>query len=159
MKIVSLMQREQIGGFHSIEVITLEDINFCPHILTNENASTFQYTKGYNDAVEIMPVGETLAVGSSTTKTTSGRLFNITATFEVLYLDAPIDTIFNNFQHKKVVVKANKYDGTSIIYGSVRYPLTFYYDLTNSKKAESPSKFEAKITGKISQKPVIYKPI
>lgn len=156
MKIVSLTQRESIGGFHSLEVITLDDVVNCPHTLTNENAATFLYNKGYSDAVEIMPVGETLLVGSTTTKTKSGRIFSITSTFEVLYLDIEVDTIFNNFQHKKVIIKANKYNGTSIIYGSKKYPLTFFYDIVNSKKAESPSKYECKITGKIPQKPVIY---
>ncbi len=158
MKIVSLTQREDIGGFHSLEVITIDDIYYCPHTLTNENASTFTYNKGYSDAVEIMPVGETLLVSSDTSKTSSGRLVTITANFEVLFLDPEVDTIFNKFQHKKVIIKANKYNGTSILYGSQRYPLTFFYDIINSKKTESPSKYECKITGKISQKPVIYIP-
>lgn len=158
MKIVSLTQREEIGGFVSLEILILEDIVRCPIILTNTNATTFLYKKGYTSAVEIKPVRETLSVGSKSSKTKSGRIYSIESNFEVLHLDTEVDSIFATIQNKKVIVKANKYNGTSIIYGSLKYPLTFFYDVVNSTKTESPSKFEIKIKGKIPQKPVIYTP-
>ncbi len=154
MKIIKQIKNEEIGGFHNLEIIAIEDILFCPIILTNLNASNLDYKK-YNDSdVEIMPVGETITINANPKRTVNGIEYSVKGQFEVKYLETDVDDVFSEAVSKRIIVKANRYNGTSIIYGSQSHPLYINYKIKNSKKFETKSKFEITITGKIPQKPV-----
>jgi hypothetical protein len=150
-------KKEQLGGFKSLEIILLKDVINCPHILTNENAVLFTYKQFFEEDISILPVGETIYMNNTPKKTANGILHKLTAGFEVNYLDIDVDTVLEEYHLKKVIVKGNTFNNTSVIYGSVLSPLTFYYDVTHSKKIENPSKFAINCKANISQKPVIVK--
>lgn len=154
METFKIINKEKLGGFHSIEIIRKSDILSCPHILNNSNISEFKYKKGYDSEIEIMPVGESIIISSPVKKKPSGLEFSFKSKFEVLHPTAKIDDVFTAYTHGKVVVKGNKYDGTSILYGSFHFPLQLIYETKHSKKIETPTEMVVSISAKIPQKPV-----
>lgn len=152
---ISNIKKEQVGGFKSLEIIKLTDVLNCPHILTNANAHQFTYKQFFESDIEILPVNETINMVAKPIRTASGIKYRADAGFEVKYLDASVDTVFNEYHLQNVIVKGNTFNNNSIIYGSLLFPLKFYYEILHSKQLENPSKFLISCKAEISQKPVI----
>lgn len=151
------VKKEQLGGFKTLEIIKLSDIIFCPYILTNKNSDKFTYKKYFESDVSVLPVGETIYMSSKSKKKNSGILYKLEAGFDVNFLSEDLDTIFNEYHLTDVIVKATTYNNNAIIYGSVLFPLKFYYQVLHSKKIENPTKYKVMCKAEISQKPVIVK--
>jgi hypothetical protein len=152
---ISNTKKEQLGGFRSLEIIKLTDVLNCPHILTNENANQFTYKQFFESDISILPVNETINMVAKPVRTASGIKYKATAGFEVKYLDAAVDSIFNEYHLQHVIVKGNTFNNNAIIYGSLHFPLKFYYEVLHSKQLENPSKFIISCSAEIPQKPVI----
>lgn len=147
--------KEQVGGFRSLEIILLKDVIFCPPILTNANAAEFLYYQFFETDVSIQPVNETIYMIAKPRESASGTLYRMDAGFEVNYLDKAVEDVFEEYHNQKVIVKGNTFNDQSIIYGSVEFPLKFYYESDHSKKFENPTKYTVSCKADISQKPVI----
>lgn len=152
---ISNTKKEQLGGFKSIEIILPEDIIFCPPILTNTNASKFTYKQFFEADVSILPVNETINIDAKPKRTDAGMIYTAQGGFEVHFLDDAVDTIFENYHLKDVIVKANTFNDNYTIFGSALEPLTFYYEIKHSSKIENPTKFIISCKADITQKPVI----
>lgn len=152
---ISNIKKEQLGGFKSIEIIKPEDVINCPHILTNANAENFTYKQFFESDIEILPVNETITMVQKPKRTASGILYDVSGGFEVNYLDAVADTVFESYHLEKVIVKAHTFNNSFVIYGSLFFPVTFFYEVLHSKLIENPSKFTVTCSAEIPQKPVI----
>lgn len=155
MGIFNVGSKEAFGGFESIELIKTSEVLNCPDILTNQNSNNFTYISNEESKVDILPVGETIIISAKPVKNRSGILFTISGGFEVNYPSKSIEDLFATYLEEYVVAKANLLNGTSMIYGSLLFPLEVTYVLQHSKKIENPSKIRVSINSKIPQKPVI----
>ncbi|WP_431166351.1 hypothetical protein [Tenacibaculum halocynthiae] len=154
MENINSQNLEELGGFHSFEIIPITDILTSPTVLTNSNVSKFTYTKNKSNNTIIQPVGETLIVSCKPRKTAQGLLYRISSSLEIKSPSSEIDTLLNKIINQGFVLKVNTYADSSILYGSKIFPLELSYQHVYSKKQETPAKTVVSIKGKIPQKPV-----
>lgn len=145
--------QEQTGGWFNVSIATLEELVFCPDILTNDNASSIVINPGPT-TVNIYPVGESIIISETPQKTSSGLIYNINSQFDIPIQSKDLDTYFNDCIQKKVVLIGIKHDGQQKLYGSKRFPLTFSYKFINGKKYEDSGSIRVTVSGKVPQKPV-----
>ncbi|SEC45779.1 hypothetical protein SAMN04489761_3048 [Tenacibaculum sp. MAR_2009_124] len=148
---------EHLGGFHSFEIIKIADIISIPEIITNSNINQFSYSITGNNNTIIEPVGETLLVSSKPKRTTQGLRYHISASLEIKAPSSETDTLFDDYRKEEILLKANLYDGQSILYGSKVHPLELTYHDKHSKLQENPFKTIISIKGKIPQKPIYFR--
>ncbi|MFV9552071.1 hypothetical protein [Algibacter sp. PT7-4] len=144
---------EQTGGWFSVNIISVDDLEYCPSFLTNTNAFSIKISLT-DDDLNILPVGEKINITAPPQKSTSGILYNIKADIEFKNQSKKIDTYLNKYLNQKVVLIGVKHFGQQVIYGSKQYPLDFYYQNINGKNYEDGSSIKVVISGKIPQKPV-----
>ena len=150
----NIQNLEELGGFHSFEIIPITDILTSPMVLTNSNASKFTYIKNALNNTIIEPVGETLMVSCKPKRTAHGFLYPITSTLEIKNPSGEIDTLLHKIINEGVVLKANTYGDSSILFGSKIFPLELNFKHVYSKKQENIHKTIVSIKGKTPQKPV-----
>jgi hypothetical protein len=155
MSIFNVGNKEAFGGFKSIELIKVSEILNCPDILTNNNSADFTYISDIENKVDILPVGETIIISAKPVKNRAGILFTVSGGFEINYPSKALEDLFASYLEEFVIVKANLLNNTSMIYGSLLFPLEVNYILEHSKKIENPTRIKVSINSKTPQKPVI----
>lgn len=150
---LSISSEEQIGGFKLVRLITLDEIVFCPGVLTNQNASTFLSSPTL-ETIDALFVGERINIRSTQRRNKSGLLHSISAEFELEKQSSDLDDYLNKHANKPLVMIGEKQYGQQILYGSENAPLKLLYKNAHGKKPEDGSIVRVKISGKISQKPV-----
>ena len=153
---VNISLEEQTGGWFNVSIITLDEFEQCPDVVTNTNASSVVFSPSYSE-VDILPVGENIKITASVQKTKSGSVYNIKGAFEIAYQSEQLDNYFKKYLHKKVVLIGIKHSGQQKMYGSKKFPLNFSYQFISGKKYEDGSKIRVSIQGKIPQKPVFIR--
>lgn len=150
---LSITASEQIGGFKLIRLITLDEIVFCPGVLTNQNAANFLSSPTL-ETIDALFIGESINIKSNQRKNKSGILHSISAQFDLLKQSSDLDDYLNNHANKPLVMIGEKQYGQQILYGSKNAPLKLLYENIHGKKPEDGSIVRVKISGKIPQKPV-----
>lgn len=153
MSVKNLTFQEQTGGWKSIQIATLEEIQNCPEILTNANAHKIEVF-GTADTIDITPIPETFVVNAPPKKTAAGLLFRIKIFFEFPYQSHLIDDYFFKHINKKCIVFGETSFGAVKVFGSKRHPLHFIYEQVNGKKLDDKPLTRVTISATISQKPV-----
>lgn len=144
---------EQVGGWYNVQIIPVNEIIYCPHILTNANSNELVISDT-DTGLDVMPVTENIKISETSKRTKSGTIHTVVAVFELRVQLVEIDTYFNNFINNKVLLIGTKHYSQEKLYGSKLFPLDFSYQFVNGKKLEDGSLIRIKITGKIAQKPV-----
>ena len=152
MSYLDVSKDEQSGGWFNVSVIPVEELSFCPEILTNNNANKIIIND--TEGMDILPVGESIKISEVYKKTKSGAMYSINGEFEFDYQSKEIDTYLNRYLSKKVILIGVKHFGSSKIYGSKRFPLDFSYQLINGQKYEEGTRIKIIVSGKSPQKPV-----
>lgn len=153
----NLNYSETIGGWQSLQIANLDEVTFCPAILTNKNAHKISIT-GRSDTMDFLPSIETGAVSVRTVRTSSGYAYRIKITIEINYASPEIDDYFNFYQNKKVVVLGIDNMNRFKFYGSKTSPLFFNFSVNVAKNQEQSSKTIINIEGETTQKPVYILP-
>lgn len=153
MAIIHTIKTEQPGGWFSIQIISLEELVYCPPILTNINSNSIVIVNA-SEILDVLPVGETIKIDEPVKITKSGAIYTIKGEFEFAKQSSSLDTFLNKYQGKKVVMIGTKHDGQRKLYGSKRFPLEFIYEQTNGKKYEDGNQTIVSVEGKTPQKPV-----
>jgi hypothetical protein len=153
MNTIQTENLEQTGGFFNAQIVLIDELTYCPVILTNNNASSIVITPTTNN-LDILPIAENIKITEKSIKTKSGTLYTINGEFEIPVQSSELDTYFNDHLYKKAVLIGIKHYGQQKMYGSKKFPLDFSYQFVNGKKAEEGNKIIVKVSGKIPQKPV-----
>ena len=153
MNTIKTENLEQTGGFFNAQIVAIDEITSCPSILTNNNAKDIVIPPS-TTSIDILPVAENIKISEKPTKTKSGTLYTINAEFSLPVQSSELDTYFQYYLYKKVVLIGIKHYGQQKIYGSKQSPLNFSCQFVNGKKLEDGSKILVKVSGKTPQKPV-----
>ena len=152
---INQTQKEELGGFKSLEIILLKDVLNCPYILTNANALELTYRQFFEEDISILPVEESIYMRSRPKRKASGILYSLDAGFQVKYIEPNLEESLANYHLKQVIVKGFTNSNKVVIYGSAQNPLLFYYEPEHSTSIETTSKIRINCKAEISQKPVI----
>lgn len=144
---------EQVGGWYNVQIIPVNEVIYCPHILTNTNSNEL-IISDTDTGLDIMPVTENIKISETPKKTKSGTIYTVIAEFELRVQLVEIDIYFNKFITNKVLLIGTKHYGQEKIYGSKLFPLDFSYHFVNGKKLEDGSLIRIKVSSKTPQKPV-----
>lgn len=149
----NINHQESIGSLKSIQIASVDEIKYCPNILTNSNSHKLEIV-GTSDTLDFLPLVEKISVSNRSQRTKSGILYRIKITAEFNTASSLIDSHFKKYHHKKVVVVAQDQNNQERVYGSEKHPLFFNYQESIGKQQEQGQKTTLTIEGKISQKPV-----
>lgn len=153
MNTVNSQQKEQTGGWFSVQIYTTDELVSCPNVLTNENASKITIVPS-SDFLDVLPVGESIKIKATPRTTKNGTSYSINGDFKIAVQSKQIDTFLNKYRNKKVVLIGIKHFGQQKMYGSKLFPLSFSYNEINGTKLQDGSLFQISVSGKIPQKPV-----
>ena len=144
---------EQTGGWFNVQIVTPEEIISSPKVLTNTNASSI-IIEPSDDTLDILPIAENITITETPRTNKHGTYYDIRAQFELNVQTKDIDSYFNNYIHKHVILIGIKHYGQQKMYGSKLFPLEFTYTHLNGKKLQDGSLIRVSVFGKIPQKPV-----
>ena len=153
MSLKTIDKYEETGGWLNLQFATLEELIFCPEIVTNKNANTIQI-EGSEDTIDIVPIPERFMVNVTPRKTKQGTFYNISITLDFPYQAKDIDDYLNIYKNKKGIVIGTTTNSKIKMFGSKNHPLNFSYQEINGKKLEDSSITRINIKGNIPQKPV-----
>lgn len=153
MGILNITDKENVGGWKSIHIATLNEIVSTPDLLTNNNASQISINQ-LPSSLEIYPVAESIKITETPKLSASGISYSLKINIDFYYTSSEIDDYLNAYLHKKVIVIGKKNSGTEKIYGSKNHPLKFSYTLLEGQSFEDGAKIKVTISATTIQKPV-----
>lgn len=153
MNTENITLHEPTGGWLNVQIASIEEITYCPQLLTNENASSIVIT-GEHETIDVLPIPERFTVSVNPRKSKNGTTYNINISFDFPLQSSLIDDYFNKYKNKFVVALCTDTNGKVKIFGSKNHPLEFSYQEIQGKKLEDTSMTRITVEGTIGQKPV-----
>jgi hypothetical protein len=144
---------EQTGGWLNLQFATLDEVKYCPQILSNENANLVEI-EGTPDTIDVLPIPERFSVNVTPRKSKIGTTYSITISLDFPHQSASIDNYLNAYKNKRGVVIGTTTNQKLKMFGSKNFPLDFSYQEINGKKLEDSAITRITISGNIPQKPV-----